>query len=102
MANRLDLHAELEAILGSEYVYFQPPSSVIMKYDAIRYQLARKDLKRASNKIYKKTNRYDGVVITKDPDSTIPDAILEHFSMCSFEKPYVTDNLNHYPFTLYY
>ena len=102
MASRLELHEELCEILGTRNVYFRPPSSEKMKYDAIRYNLGGKDLKRANNRIYKNTNRYDGVVITRDPDSTIPDTILNHFQMCSFGSPYISDNLNHFPFTLYY
>ena len=102
MASRLELHEELCTILGSRNVYFQAPSSVKMQYDAIRYELSGKDLKRANDKIYQKTNQYSGVVITRDPDTTIPDEILSHFEMCSFGRPYTSDNLNHYPFTLYY
>lgn len=102
MANRLDLQAILEEILGSRNVYFQPPETVKMKYDAIRYELSSKDIKRANNRLYLLTNCYDGVVITKDPDTTIPDMILSHFEMCSFGRPYVAENLNHYPFTLYF
>lgn len=102
MASRLELHEELCVLLRSRNVYFQPPASVIMKYDAIRYSLSDPDLKRANDKIYLKVNKYEGVVITKDPDSTIPDSILHHFQMCSLGRPYVADNLNHFPFTLYY
>ena len=102
MAERLTLHEELCTILGSKNVYFQPPESVKMQYDAIRYELGGKDLKRANNKIYRTTNQYDGVFITRNPDTTIPDAILSHFEMCSFGRPYIADNLNHYPFTIYY
>ena len=102
MASRLELHEELCTILGSRNVYFQAPSSVKMQYDAIRYELSDKDLKRANDKIYQKTNQYSGVVITRDPDTTIPDEILSRFEMCSFGRPYTSDNLNHYPFTLYY
>ena len=102
MASRLNLHEELCEILCSRNVYFQPPASVSMKYDAIRYSLSGKDLKRASDKIYIKTNEYEGVFITTNPDTTIPDALLDHFEMCSMGKPYVVDNLYHYPFTLYY
>lgn len=102
MASRLELHEELCTILGSRNVYFQAPSSVKMQYDAIRYELSDKDLKRANDRIYQKTNQYSGVVITRDPDTTIPDEILSHFEMCSFGRPYTSDNLNHYPFTLYY
>lgn len=102
MASRLNLHEELCEILGSRNVYFQPPASVHMKYDAIRYELADKDLMKANNKNYRITNKYEGIVITNNPDSTIPDSILNHFEMCSFGKPYVSENLNHYPFNLYY
>lgn len=102
MASRLELHEELCEILGSRNVYFQPPSSLTMKYDAIRYSLSGKDLKRASDRVYIKTNEYEGVIITRKPDTNIPDAMIEHFAMCSVGNPYVKDNLNHFPFTLYY
>lgn len=102
MADRLDLQATFEEILGSRNVYFNPPETVKMKYDAIRYKLADKDIKRANNRLYVFTNKYDGVVITTDPDTTIPDIILSHFEMCSFGKPYIADSLYHYPFSLYF
>lgn len=102
MASRLKLHEELCELLGTRNVYYQSPESVKMQYDAIRYELGGKDLKHANNKIYLNTNRYDGVVITRDPDTLIPDKLLAHFEMCSFGRPYTADNLNHYPFTLYY
>lgn len=102
MASRLKLHEELCEILGTRNVYFQPPASVMMQYDAIRYSLADPNLVRADDGIYLKTNQYDGIVITHDPDSTIPDAILYHFPMSSLGRPYVADNLNHFPFTIYY
>ncbi len=102
MASRLELHEELCEVLGTRNVYFQTPESVKMQYDAIRYALGGKDLKRANNKVYKSMNQYDGVIITRDPDTTIPDRLLNRFEMCSLGRPYTADNLNHYPFTLYY
>ena len=102
MSSRLELQAMFEEVLGSRNVYFQPPPTVKMKYDATRYSLGGKDLKRANNKLYLFTNEYEGVVITPDPDTTIPNTILSTFEMCSFGRPYVADNLYHYPFTLYY
>lgn len=102
MASRLELHEELCDILGTRNVYFQAPETVKMQYDAIRYSLGGKSLKRANNKIYNHVNQYDGVVITKDPDTTLPDTILSHFEMCSLGRPYTADNLHHYPFTIYY
>ena len=102
MTERLTLHEELCTILGSRNVYFQTPESVKMQYDAIRYGLAGKDIKRANNKAYLSTNQYEGVIITRDPDTTIPDKLIATFEMCSLGRPYTADNLNHYPFTLYY
>lgn len=102
MASRLELHEELCAVLGTRNVYFQSPESVKMKYDAIRYELGGKDFKRANNKIYNSTNRYEGVVITRDPDTTIPDRLCSTFEMCNIGRPYTADNLHHYPFTIYY
>ena len=102
MASRLKLHEELCDLLQSRNVYFSPPASVLMKYDAIRYSLSDPNIDRANDKVYIKVNKYEGIVITHDPDSMVPDAILRHFEMCSLGKPYVADNLNHFPFTLYY
>lgn len=102
MASRLELHEELCEVLESRNVYFQPPASKKMQYDAIRYELGGKDVKRANNKIYQTMNKYEGIVITRDPDTTIPDKLLARFEMCSIGRPYPADNLNHYPFTLYY
>lgn len=102
MASRLELHEELCAALGSRNVYFQSPESVKMSYDAIRYELGGKDFKRADDRIYNSINKYECVLITRDPDTTIPDKIINQFQMCSFGRPYTADNLNHYPFTIYY
>ena len=102
MANRLTLQTEFETILGSPYVYFQPPSSHQMRYPCIRYKDSGYHLNRANNGIYKNVKRYEGVVIDPNPDSKIPEAILSHFPMCSLSAGYTSDNLNHFPFTIYY
>ena len=102
MASRLDLHEELCTLLGSRYVYFQPPSTVKMKYPCIRYSSDGVDVRHANNRVYKNIKRYEGVVIDSNPDSVIADNILAHFEMCSLGSPYIADNLNHFPFTLYY
>lgn len=102
MANRLDLQAELEKVLANENVYFQPPATLNMKYPCVRYSKSEKNVIRANNKVYRGVNRYDGVVMDRNPDSTIPDDILSRFQMCSLGKPYVVNNLNHFPFTIYY
>ena len=43
MATRLQLQAQLEEMLGSRNVYYQPPESVKLEYPAIVY--AKKEIK---------------------------------------------------------
>lgn len=102
MADRLYLQTEFEKLIKSRNVYFQPPSSLTMRYPCIRYVLADKDLRYADNRIYKSVNRYEVTIIDYDPDSDIPDKIMEHFPMCSFSRRYVSGNLNHTVLILYY
>ena len=102
MASRLNLQNEFKEILDNENVYFQPPSSLTMKYPCIRYALADKDLRFADDRMYTSINRYEVIVIDYNPDSDIPDKILAHFPMCSFDRQYVSSNLNHFVLTLYY
>lgn len=102
MASRLNLHEELCEILGTRNVYFSPPASVLMKYPAIRYSRSGVSAQRANDRIYNNTNCYEVIVIYKDPDSDIPDRVQAHFPMCSLDRFYVADNLNHAILTLYY
>lgn len=102
MASRLKLHEELCALLGSRNVYYQPPTQIKMEYPCIRYSLSGIDQKRANNANYKNTSKYELMLIDYDPDSTFVQKILESFSMCSFDRSYSSNNLNHFVFTLYY
>lgn len=101
MNNRLELHEIFCEILGSRNAYFQPPESVKMSYPAIRY--SRKDIKNrfANDRVYMQKDCYEVIVIDKDPDSEIMRAI-SLLPMCSFDRHYVSDNLNHDVFTLYF
>ena len=101
MSDRLNLQTELETILGSRNVYFQPPSSVRMQYPAIVY--SRKDIEKrsANDGVYQKLPSYEMILIDKNPDSKFVDKILE-LPYCSFDRHYESDNLNHDAFTLYY
>lgn len=102
MASRLTLHEEFCNILGTRNAYYNPPESVKLKYPAIKYSRPGMNVKRANDAIYKSMNRYEVIVIDPDPDSTIGDKILTHFPMCSFDRSYKADNLNHNVYTLYY
>lgn len=101
MNNRIELHEKLKVILGSDFVYFQPPESVKMTYPCIVYALDSVDTKYADDKPYLNERRYSVTIIDKDPDSIIPDKLLV-LPMCSFNRMYTADNLNHWVFTLYF
>lgn len=101
MASRLDLHEILCSILGSRNVYFQPPESIKLEYDCIIY--SRKNINNvfADNSVYRQHDSYEVIIIYEDPDSEIPRK-LSLLPMCSFDRHYTSDNLNHDVFTLYY
>lgn len=101
MGSRIELQDLLENILGSRNVYFQPPASVHIDYDAIVY--SRKNIENtfANNSVYKQNDAYEIIAIYEDPDSDLPRK-LSKLSMCSFDRHYTADNLNHDVFTLYH
>lgn len=98
---RLQLQALLETLLGSTNVYHQPPDNLQMQYPAIRYTLDDDWVKHASNAVYSRTKRWLVTVITDDPDSDVPDKIA-NLPMCSFDRFYPAENLNHYVYNLYF
>lgn len=101
MANRLELHELLCETLGSRQVYFQPPSSIRMKYPAIIYSRSRIGNEFANDSVYNQTYQYSITVIDEDPDSEIVERVSK-LPMCSFDRHYTADNLNHDTFTIYY
>ena len=102
MASRLELHAELCKLLGSDHVYFQPPSSIRISYPCIIYNLANIQARRADNFAYNLDNGYEVTYIDKDPDNTFKTRMMEYFPKCRFNRFFTNDNLNHYVYTLYY
>jgi hypothetical protein len=101
MGTRIELQTLLETVLGSRNVYFQPPPTVEMKYPCIVYNLDNMDTRFADNYPYKLEKRYVLTIIDKDPDSLIPDRIAL-LQKCTFDRHFVTDNLNHNIFTIYF
>lgn len=101
MAPRLDLQAVLSALLGSGNVYFQKPPTTGMQYPCIIYNLDDIDAKHANNLPYNRQKRYQVTVIDEDPDSLIPDTIGA-LPLCSFDRYFTADNLNHYVYQLFF
>lgn len=107
MASRLKLHDEFIDILetrtaSDKRVYFNPPESHKMKYPCIKYSVSGDSALYANDRRYRGMTRYQVIVIDYDPDSIIPNKILNHFPMCSFDRYYAANDLSHTVLTLYY
>lgn len=101
MQRRLDLHEILCNLLGTRYVYFQPPASIYMKFPCIIYSLDRVNIDHADNLGYLKRDRYEIIYVDRNVDSPIPDMIGE-LESASFNRYYIADNLNHFVYQLYF
>ena len=102
MGTTLSLQDELKTILGSNNVYFQPPSTVKMKYPCFVFTRAGASQYTADNKNYMYTKKYNVTYISNESDPDMVDTMLRHFSMCQYDRPFVSDNLHHDVFTLYW
>lgn len=99
---RVDLQRILENVVGVGHkVWFQAPTNTKLTYPCIMYTLSDKDVRKADNGMYKYMNQYECTYITRDPDDPVVDALLA-LEYCEFDRHYVSDNLNHYTFTIYY
>ena len=102
MGSRLQLQNELEELLGSTNVYYQPPSNSSIKYPCIIFELSNTNVRPADNKKYIKTNRYHVKHIYKSLSNELKDSILDHFMLISHDNRMKVDGLYNDDFTLYY
>lgn len=82
-------------------IYFQPTTGTKMKYPCILYEVASGLTMPADNGPYLKHKNYNVTVIDKDPDSKIPDKV-DDLPMCTFDRHFVSDNLHHFVYTIYF
>lgn len=101
MDRRLELHKILTEFLGNEHVYYQPPENLKMVYPCIRYTKDDIDLTYADNTQYFNKKKYLITYIDKLPDNEIIDKLLS-LPSSSYDRHYISDNLNHDVITLYY
>jgi hypothetical protein len=101
--SRMELQELLVDILGSDNVYFQPPSNIDMKYPCIVYNRDRDpaSIRFANNFPYTNKKCYQVMVIDRNPDSKIPDKVAE-LPMCTFDRFFTADDLNHDVFRLFF
>jgi hypothetical protein len=101
MGTRLEFQDVLVGVLGSNSVYFQPPTNVRMSYPAIVYNRDYRAVQYADNAVYTQTRRYQVTVIDPDPDSPISDLVGD-LAMSTFVRHFTADNLNHDIYDVYF
>lgn len=99
MANRLTLDQKLRALTNN--VYYQPPTGTMMKYPAIRYSRNDIAIRHADDGSYNQEINYEIIVIDRDPDSPIVDAVSK-FPRVRHTRHYTSDGLNHDVFAIYW
>jgi hypothetical protein len=99
MPDRLDLQTLLEELLGSEFVYFQPPPGFMMSYPCIVYNRSNIRTRFADDIPFIHMKQYTITAIYQDPDSDLPDKIA-NLPRCVFDRNFRSDNLNHDVFNI--
>ena len=103
----MDRRPELQQLLKSlfdknPHVYHQGPGSRKMEYPCIVYKLTDIPERYADNQAYMEHRTYQLTVIDQDPDSKLREKVAKELKWCRFDRFFVSDNLNHYVFTLHY
>lgn len=103
MKTLTDLGELLSEVTGlpKPRIKFEPPGKEKMQYPCIRYSLSRIDQDHADDTTYFSHKGYQIIFMSKDPESDVPDKILE-LPYCKLDRFYVVDGLNHWVFLLYY
>lgn len=107
MRSRLELQALLiEAISPhvsstTKRVAFDPDVNTELVYPCIVYELSNDWKSYADNDKYRRMRRYTITVIDSNPDSRIPEE-LEKIRYCAFDRAFVSDNMHHWVYTLFF
>lgn len=102
MGTTRKLQDELKALLGSNNVYFQPPSNFYMEYPCFVITRGSGSQTPADNSTYQFVKRYTITHIGYDPDDDIIDRMVAHFQMCKYDRSFTEDTLQHDVFSLYW
>lgn len=98
---RVNLHRELESILGSKNVYYDPPESFKLKYPCIVYYLENLLDTPADNIAYRRMRRYNMTYITTDSEDPIAERLAD-LRYCRLNRPFSVSDLFHFAYTIYY
>ena len=98
-----DLQAALQELVGDKVkVYFQPPENLKLSYPCIVYDRTNALTDYADNNPYRVTKRYTVTLISKTADNEeLLDKLLQ-FPMATYDRQFITDNLVHDVFSIYF
>lgn len=100
-SRRLAFHKTLCDLVGPGVnVYYQPPSTIKIKYPCIVYKLSYIENLYADDIALRSIPRYDLTIIDRDPDSLLMDKISS-LPYCSFDRSFTSDGLNHMVYRVY-
>jgi hypothetical protein len=93
----------LKALLpeDNQHIYFQEPSKDGMQYPCIIYHRDRTKTAYANNGPYRHTQRYQVEVISRNPDTDIPDKVAA-LPLTTVNRFFIANGLNHYVYTIYF
>ncbi len=97
------LRKKLLGVTELSKCYYDPPASIRMTYPCIIFNLSSNHVRYADNGTYKSRLRWNVTIV--DPVSTNGEkyiALMTSLPYCTFDRHYVTDNLHHYTFVIYY
>lgn len=87
--------------IPKQNIYYQPPSGHLIKYPCIIYGEVKLDVKYADNTPYSYKKQYTVKHIFKDQTKDLIEKFIK-IQYCSFKDTYISDNLRHDVYNIYY
>lgn len=97
---REEFHSLLKELLGSDQVFFQPPTNTQMAYPAIVYNRAKTDKRYAGNRPFRINERFTVTLICRAPNKELFNKLIQ-LPMCSHSTSFAANNLNHDVFDIF-
>lgn len=99
-----DLRDILYTIHNTENVYYDPPTSIQMKFPCFRFTMNNTNVTYADNFTYLRKPRWTVTYITRDVEDIEPliKDMFDNFKYLVQETQFKAENLQHVVFNLYY
>lgn len=99
---RVLLRELLKSFDGIGTLYYQPRENIKMVFPCTLYRRdSSSSTTYADNVKYRHKKRWQITHICSDPDCSVPDQI-EALPLCTFDRTFTSDDLNHSVLTLYF